>query len=88
MARITSSAPVLLVRDVIAAANYYRDCAGFTYERFFNDPPSFCILQRDEHYLMLAQVAAGVVLTPHWKILDKTCNAYFWVDDADAYTPR
>ena len=84
MPRITASAPVLLVRDVVAAANYYRDVAGFTYERFYNDPPSFCILRRDGCHLMLAQVAAGTSLTPHWKILDKTSNAYFWVDDADA----
>lgn len=28
-ARLLSSAPVLLVRDVVAAANHYRDAPGF-----------------------------------------------------------
>ena len=42
--RLTASAPVLLVRDVVAAANHYRDAMGFDYERFWGDPPSFVIL--------------------------------------------
>jgi uncharacterized glyoxalase superfamily protein PhnB len=83
MPKITSSAPVLLVRDVVAAANYYRDAAGFAYDKFYGEPPSSCICHRDGHYLMLAQVEDASKLTPFWKIRDKTCNAYFWVDDAD-----
>jgi hypothetical protein len=43
-AKLTASAPVLLVRDVVSAANHYRDALGFTYERFWGDPPSFVIL--------------------------------------------
>ena len=84
MPRLTASTPVLLVRDVIVAADYYRDCIGFTYDGIYKYPPSFCKLKRDGRHLMLAQVSAGTVLTPHWKILDKTPNAYFWVDEADA----
>ena len=44
---LTSSAAVLLVRDVLAAARYYCDQLGFTHDGFFNDPPDFCILRRD-----------------------------------------
>ena len=84
MPKLTSSAPVLLVRDVVASANYYRDCIGFSYDRFFNEPPSFCILRRDGQNLMLAQVHDVSQLKPFWKIHDKMWNAYFWVDDADA----
>ena len=83
MPRITASAPVLLVRDVVASANYYRDCIGFAYERFYNDPPNFCILHRDGHYLMLAQATDPADIKPYWKLVDNLSNAYFWVDDAD-----
>jgi uncharacterized glyoxalase superfamily protein PhnB len=83
MAKITASAPVLLTKDILAASDYYRDKLGFTYE-LFNQPPSFAILRRDEHELMLAQAPANAKLTPHWKIADKIWNVYFWVDDAQA----
>jgi uncharacterized glyoxalase superfamily protein PhnB len=33
---------------------------------------------------MLAQVDDPTQITPYWKIREKMCNAYFWVDDADA----
>ena len=32
---------------------------------------------------MLAQVGHGVKITPNWRLADKTCDAYIWVDDAD-----
>ena len=41
---IVGSAPILLVKDVIASANDYRDKVGFSYERFWGEPPCFCIL--------------------------------------------
>jgi uncharacterized glyoxalase superfamily protein PhnB len=83
LARVTASAPVLLTRDIQAACDYYRDKLGFTYE-LFNQPPSFAILRRDDCSLMLAQAGRRAKLTPNWKIVDKTWNVYFWVDDADA----
>lgn len=82
--RLTSSAPVLLVRDVVAAANHYRDALGFTYERFWGEPPDFVILKRDHLHLMLSQAPAGTVITPHWQINHNMWNVYFWVDDVDA----
>jgi hypothetical protein len=81
---ITASAPVLLVRDVVASANYFRDAIGFSYDRFYGEPPDFCITHRDGHYLMLAQIDDRREIKPFWKIRDKMWNAYFWVDDAEA----
>ena len=83
MPKIIASAPVLLVRDVVASAEYFRDSVGFDQMRFWGDPPGFCITQRDGHSLMLAQVADAEQIVPFWKIRENTCNAYFWVDDAD-----
>jgi uncharacterized glyoxalase superfamily protein PhnB len=83
MPRITSSAPVLLVRDVIAAADYYRDALGFTSRHVYGEPPDFCIVHRDDHHLMLAKVDANSI-KPHGHIRPGMSSAYFWVDDADA----
>ena len=43
-AKLIASAPVLRVRDVVAAANHYRDAMGFSYERFFGEPPVFVVV--------------------------------------------
>jgi len=83
MPKVTASAPVLLVRDVVASAEYFRDAVGFGHDRLWGDPPDFCIANRDGHFLMLAQVADAQRIVPFWNIRDKMWNAYFWVDDAD-----
>lgn len=82
MARITASAPVLLAKDLVTACAYYQGKLGFE-GKLYNDPPNFAILRRDDHALMLAQAPAKAILTPNWKIVDKTWNVYFWVDNAD-----
>lgn len=82
MPRLISSAPVLLVRDVIVAADYYRDALGFTSRHVYGEPPDFCIVHRDGHHVMLAKADAEHI-KPHWQIRKATASAYFWVDDAD-----
>lgn len=81
---ITASAPILLVRDVVKAANYYRDALGFSYERFWNEPPDFVILQRDKMFLMLNQAPKKHAIVPHWQVNPQMWNVYFWVSDVDA----
>lgn len=83
-AQLVSSAPVLLVRDVVAAANHYRDALGFTYDRFWGHPAKFVILHRDGMRLMLNQAPHGADLVPHWRVDAGIWNVYFWVDDVDA----
>lgn len=83
-ARLVSSAPVLLVRDVVASANYYRDALGFTYDRFWGSPPDFVILGRDGMHVMLDQTPPSHVITPNWKVDPNIWNIYFWVDDVEA----
>lgn len=43
MPKITASAPILLVRDVVASANYFRDAVGFADDRLWGDLPDFWI---------------------------------------------
>ncbi|MBI1336590.1 MAG: bleomycin resistance protein [Phycisphaera sp.] len=84
MPKLTSSAPILLVKDVVASANYFRDKVGFAYDRFWGEPAGFCILHRDNLHIMLKQVDDHSLIRPHWKYVDKLWNIYFWVDDAKA----
>src|SRR5215813_6476591 len=79
-------APFFIVEDVIATANYYRDKLGFTYERFWNDPPSFCMVKRNGIIIMLAQLEGPGVVCPN-RFVDpeaSALDAYIWIDDANA----
>lgn len=84
MAKVLDVAPILLVRDVRTAADYYRDKLGFTYDRLWGEPPAFCMVHRDGRTVMLSQVPAGTEIVPHWQVVDKMWNAYFWVDDVES----
>lgn len=84
MGKFQRVAPVLLVRDVVTAADYYRDKLGFAYDRLWGDPPNFCMVQRDGLTVMLSQVQAGTQITLNWQVVDKMWDAYFWVDDVES----
>ena len=81
---IIASAPILLVADVQKSASYYRDQLGFTYDRFWGDPPCFCMPRRDGHIVMLSQVDDPKHIVPHYKVVPNMWNVYFWVDDVEA----
>ena len=83
-AKITGSAPILLVSDVVASANYYRDRLGFSYDEFWGDPPAFCILRRNDFHVMLARAKGPKYIVPHEDVRPDMWDIYFWVDDADA----
>lgn len=79
-------APYFIVDDVVATANYYRDKLGFHYERFFGEPPAFCMVKRRGVIIMLSQLPITGVMRPN-RAADpagESWDAYIWVDDADA----
>jgi predicted enzyme related to lactoylglutathione lyase len=78
-------APYFLVDDVVRTANYYRDVLGFAYERFWGDPPAFCMVRRSGIVIMLSQHGAGGTVQPNRRAdPDRGAwDAYIWVDDAD-----
>jgi uncharacterized glyoxalase superfamily protein PhnB len=80
--RLTSSATILLVNEVVDAANYYRDRLGFAYNRFADEPPTFVLLHRDHCYLMLKQAVLKEHVVPNWHVSNQLWNVYFWVTDA------
>jgi uncharacterized glyoxalase superfamily protein PhnB len=82
--KLTGSAPVLLVKDVVAAANHYRVAMGFSYDRFWGEPPSFVILRRDGMSVMLKQAMDPKHVVPNWTLSHNLWDIYFWVKDVDA----
>lgn len=83
-AELKANSPVLLVSDVVFSANWYKDKLGFHFEKLYGDPPSFCILERDNCFLMLCNTKSKDEIKPNWKIVDKMWNVYFWTDNAEA----
>ena len=83
MPKLLGSAPVLLMRDAVASANYIRDAIGFQDDDFYGDPTCFCICERDG-LPMLAKADDPAQIKPYWQIQTNIWNAYFWVDAADA----
>jgi uncharacterized glyoxalase superfamily protein PhnB len=78
-------APYFLVRDVVKAAEYYRDALGFHFERFWGEPPCFCMPNRDGCIIMLSQTGDPSIIRPNSKARnDESWDAYVWVKDADA----
>ena len=80
-----SIAPYFLVHDVVSTANYYRDTLGFRFDRFWGEPPSFCMAPWFI-VIMLAQVEAGVFVRPNNLASREggAWDAYVWVDKVDA----
>ncbi len=79
-------APYLIVDDVVTTANYYRDKLGFHYERFRDEPPSFCMVKRNGIVIMLAQLEQSGVMRPNRSVDSEggAWDAYVWIDNADA----
>jgi predicted enzyme related to lactoylglutathione lyase len=81
-----SVAPCFIVDDVVKTANYYRDRLGFTYDRFWGDPPAFCMVRRSGVVVMLSQLESSGAMRPN-RLADPEggmWDAYIWIDDADA----
>jgi len=84
MPRVTGIAPFFLVTDVVRAAEFYLDRLGFTIRGyFFEDPPVFAMVGRDDQIVMLSlmDAARGGSNRNH---KDDALDAYIWVDDVDA----
>ena len=81
-----SVAPYLIVDDVVATANDYRDRLGFDYERLWGDPPCFCMVRRNGVVIMLGQLEATGVMRPNRTVDPEgsAWDAYIWIDNADA----
>jgi predicted enzyme related to lactoylglutathione lyase len=79
-------APYFVVDDVVTTANYYRDKLGFKYERFWGEPPCFCMVHRSGIVIMLGQLEVTGVMRPNRTVDPErgAWDAYIWIDNADA----
>lgn len=79
-------APYFIVEDVVSAASFYRDKLGFTFDCFWNEPASFCMVNRNGVVIMLAQLEQPGLARPNHVVAaeEGAWDAYVWVDDADA----
>ncbi|HYZ85084.1 MAG TPA: VOC family protein [Bryobacteraceae bacterium] len=79
-----SIAPYFLVEDVVATAGFYRDKLGFRYDRFWGDPPNFCMVKRSGITIMLSQLPERAEMNPNHSVDPREpWDAYIWVNDAD-----
>lgn len=83
-AKITASAPILLVADVQKASAYYRDRLGFKIDQSYGEPATFAILSRSDFQLFLSGVDEPRHIVPNYKVVQNMWNVYFWVDDIQA----
>jgi predicted enzyme related to lactoylglutathione lyase len=81
-----SAAPYFIVDDVVSTANYYRDRLGFSYERFWGEPPCFAMVRRGGVVIMLGQLEATGLMRPNHTVdpEEGAWDAYIWIDDAEA----
>ena len=84
--KILGIAPYLLVDDVKASADWYRDKLGFRYERLWGDPPCFAMVKRNGVIIMLKEAIGikGKVRPNHTVYEDACWDAYLWVEEVDA----
>jgi catechol 2,3-dioxygenase-like lactoylglutathione lyase family enzyme len=73
--------PVFVVPDVVRAAHYYRDVLGFSYDRFWGDPPCLVYLRRERVDLMLSRARSPEQVRPNGA--HEALDAYVWVRDVD-----
>jgi len=84
MPRIMGVSPFFLVADVTKAAEFYRDKLGFKIiGYFFEEPPVFAMVGRDDRVVMLSlmETSRGGSNRGH---KSDALDAYFGVDDVDA----
>src|SRR6202042_1371064 len=77
--------PSFLVDDVVKSAEFYRDVLGFTFERFWGEPPCFVIVGRDHAEISLSNPGRTGLTHPNRKAHpEATWDAYIWVTDIEA----
>jgi uncharacterized glyoxalase superfamily protein PhnB len=78
-------APYFLVADVVKAAEFYRDRLGFTIRGyFFEDPPVFAMVGRDDDQTIMLSLMENGRGGSNRKFKSEAVDAYLWATDVDA----
>ncbi len=78
MAKFVQSATILEVKDIEASEAFYREKLGFRPGVFFGEPPTFCLMSRDNIALYL-----DLVRTPRPAPINQYWAVYLYVDDVN-----
>lgn len=85
MVQITRVAAQLFVHDVVESAAYYRDVLGFSFDRFFGEPPVFVGVNRGGARLLLRTAPEGrKPLVSNAAFPGGFTDAYLYCDDVMA----
>ena len=84
MAKLKTISPQFVVPDVKVAAEYYRDVFGFKILGYFQEPPVYAIVQRDDVAIHFGQADHGHGASPNAGRRAGSLDAYIWVTDVDA----
>lgn len=77
-----SIAPQLVVQDVVATAEYYRDVLGFTIIGSWAEPPVYAMVARDGVEIHFGKSEkAG---TSNAAVRSGSFDVYIWISDIDA----
>jgi uncharacterized glyoxalase superfamily protein PhnB len=76
--------PHFVVRDVVEAAEYYRDVFGFKILGYYWDPPVFAMVGRDDVVIQFGRIDRGQTVAPNRTRRGEALDAYIWVNDLDA----
>ena len=79
---LKSVAPQLVVEDVVATAEYYRDFLGFRILGFWGEPPAYSIVSRDGVEIHFGK--AGQSGTSNSAVRSGSFDLYIWVNDVNA----
>ena len=79
---LKSVAPQLVVEDVVATAEYYRDVLGFRILGYFADPPVYSIVLRDGVEIYFGKVEQRG--TSNSEVRSGSFDLYIWVNDVNA----
>ncbi len=79
---LKSVAPQLVVLDVVATAEYYRDVLGFKILGYWADPPVYSMVAREgvEIHFGKAETAGA----SNAKVRSGSFDLYIWVSDVEA----
>ncbi len=81
-AKLKSIAPQLVVPDVVATAEYYRDILGFKILGYFAEPPVYSMVARDGVEIHFGKgEAAGA---SNSTVRSGSFDVYIWVSDIKA----
>src|SRR5260370_41719752 len=83
--KLLGISPSFLVDDVVKTAEYDRDVLGFSFNRYWGEPPCFVILGRDSVEIFLSSTGAQDLARPNRKAHPEVVwDAYVRVADVEA----